>query len=76
MMFAKLNISCHFFSYRPARGPHDDSSWIRMGNIPEDVTAMLLYDLEASTTYEFTVMSTNQLGDSMYSEIKMATTRG
>ena len=47
-----------------------------MGNIPEDVTAMLLYDLEASTTYEFDVISTNQLGDSMYSEIIIATTRG
>ncbi|XP_072045420.1 protein turtle homolog B-like isoform X2 [Amphiura filiformis] len=61
--------------YRPRDRGRDESGWTSMGNIPEEVTQMLLYNLEASTTYEFAVIATNQLGDSMASDVKLATTR-
>ena len=65
-----------FFRYRPSVGAEDDKGWTSMGGIAEDVTEILLYNLESSTSYEFVVIASNQLGDSLASTPKLATTRG
>ncbi|XP_033100236.1 protein turtle homolog A-like isoform X2 [Anneissia japonica] len=52
-----------------------DSQWNTLPLLPEDVTSATLYNLRPNTQYEFSVISSNVLGKSMFSEVVIASTK-
>ncbi|XP_071957313.1 protein turtle homolog B-like isoform X2 [Antedon mediterranea] len=53
----------------------DDSEWTTLSLLPEDVTSATLYNLRPNTQYEFSVIASNELGKSMFSEVVIASTK-
>ena len=50
--------------------------WQTLRVIPDEATSITVYKLFTDTTYQFTVLSRNHLGDGMFSKIVTATTSG
>ena len=50
--------------------------WQTLRVIPDEATSMTVYKLFPDTTYQFTVLSRNRLGDGLFSKIVQATTSG
>ena len=51
-------------------------NWIELPVNPPDSRRITIHNLSARTKYEFQVISKNELGDGMYSEIIEAQTKG
>lgn len=64
------------FRYRILSSTTTEWRTLRVGGLSAEVTSLTLYQLRPETSYEFTVLARNRLGDGVFSEITTARTKG
>ncbi len=50
--------------------------WQTLRVVPDEATSLTLYNMAPDTTYQFSVLSRNRLGDGLFSKIVTAKTKG